>query len=149
MFGKISEDETGIDLPRKWCLALRTSLNEIFEEQIRPEKKEFEVFGKVFSKEIVLAVTLLNREREDLLPITSLISKEQNESGADKKILDDMANISTLLFEELLDTNTAELEEPLYSPNWLETEYEKKQFHYKVTRENVLLTLAADELLKI
>jgi hypothetical protein len=35
-----------------------------------------------------------------------------------------------------------------WEPNWQEVEYQGKTFHYKLSRENIAMTLEADRLLK-
>jgi hypothetical protein len=52
--------------------------------------------------------------------------------------------IAGMFFDEIFaDENWSEWE-----PNWQEVEWQNKKYWYKITRENVSLTLAADQLLK-
>lgn len=144
MFSRKYPDTTGTQLPQDWTDKARTALNTRFEAF--KEQYEFFVYAEVLPDELVLITSAVKRDVL-LSPITFFISVDISDQTSPKKstkILGEMMDITELFFEETFeDENWSD-----YTPLWLETFAKEQNYFYKVTRENIYLTIEANKLLE-
>lgn len=139
----------GLDFPDNFTENLSHYFNEHF-EQMYPHsmnKKSIQTYGKIFSDEILLIVTLTH-DSEQLSPVSLFLSKElksdwTNSPQKIKKIIDMMAEMAGIFFEEMLSTKNWND----YNLQWYEEKYKNETYFVKTTRENIELTLNANDLL--
>ena len=133
------------ELPSDWCDALTNLLNATYEEKANKDNHFFDVIGKIFEKESILFISYLNKSDYSASPITLSISFDNlNDSDALKSILDICVSLTSLIFDDIFSQeNWRE-----YVLNWTENEIDGHKLFYKITRENMSLTLQAEELLK-
>ena len=133
------------ELPSEWADALTNILNATYETRSNKDNCFFDVIGKVFEKETILYVSYLNKEDYSASPITLSISFDNiNDSKTIKKILDTSVSLTSLIFDDIFSNDDWND----YVLNWTENDIDNYKLFYKITRENMNLTLQAEELLK-
>lgn len=146
MFARKEKNTQGVNIPDEFKLQFETTLEQTFGMKKESEGQIFEVFGKIFEDELLLMVCLSDFEQRHLIPVSLFLSFELDEKS--KKgpniILDEMVDLTGNFFDEYF--ATTEFND--WEPNWQVTEYNKKKYFFKVTRENVSLSLQADALLE-
>lgn len=141
MFSRKHPDKKGLELPLDWKEKSEISFNKRFEAF--QKDYEFHIYGEIHGDEIVLIISGIKRSLE-LSPISFFISSDIKENQEhSEKLLQTMLDIAELFFEEYFNTNNWSD----YHDRWLETEKGGESFLYKITRENVYLSLEANKLL--
>jgi ADP-ribosyl-[dinitrogen reductase] hydrolase len=78
-------------------------------------------------------------------PIAVFISHDQeSDSKKIKKTLENIIQLAGHIFDDIFAVD----EWSDFIPNWTENEYEGDLLHYKITRENISLSIQAEEILK-
>lgn len=145
-FGRISaEDETAKKyLPSEWLEEVTKTFNDAYEEQTKKQNRFFEVFGEIYEKEFIVIISYLHRIDPMTSPITLFVSHENLEdSKAFKAALSALVDFSGIIFDDI----TANDEFSEYNSLWTMNTYKDFDFHYKITRENISLTMQAEALL--
>lgn len=146
MIERKNHEKSGKELPRTWAVPFRKTLNDIYKEECKQHDREFEVFGLLFEDELLLAVSYTNMEKEQGAPVSCLLSSDigGSETQVDE-ILKELTDLASLVVDDVIqDFSSDSLE---YSARWLETEFRNHKYFYRISRENVLLTLAANQIL--
>ncbi len=136
-------DEGG-NIPDEWKAKVAALLNQNFKEHCETQKKSFDVFGKIYVDELVIVVSWLEDSDFNQAPISLFLSADIFEQKNTEEALKHLVDISGLFFDEFFSADNWDG----YEPNWKETSYKKNDYYYKITRENVALTMEADKLLK-
>ena len=133
-------------LPDEWAQKVKASLLELYAEKAKEEGKTFQVHGLIYPDEIFLAVSYANFEDASCSPVTYAASADLNraDSGKNlKKRFDLLIDSTGLFFEAVFHGGSNDL----YDSTWRKGELRRQTFYYRVTRENVALTLQANQLL--
>lgn len=145
MFARKHPEIQGTLLPTHWLEKASHALNERFETF--SEKYQFYLYGEAHRDEITLIASAVKREIEQS-PISFFLSSDLTGKESEKdylKTLDEMLNTCECFFEEVFDDEENWSE---YTSLWLETQVAKKKLYYKVTRENIYLSLEANKILE-
>lgn len=143
MFARKDQEGVGKSIPLEWQEDVQKLLALNFEENLKGKKYFFDTHGRIFQDELLLVISLAPDDPA-LTPVTCFLSMDNPTEKTVKKFLDSMLNFAGDFFESYFDDNDWND----YSPRWLEVEYQGNTLYYKVTRENIALTLKAEELLK-
>lgn len=119
-------------------------LSFVYAEKASAKNLAIEVYGQIFDTEVVLAVSLLSPHDESAAPITYLASVEIAEESRYEKVLDALVDSAGLFLEQFF--NDQEWDD--FNGNWTEVEVKGVNIHYLTSRENIKLSLMADELLR-
>jgi len=134
----------GALLPAKWGEKVESVLFGVYKEQCDHQKKAFQVHGLTYPNELFLAVGLVNPEKLEMAPITYVISMDLDEKNQEpEKYLDTLIDSMGIFF----DSYFADADWNDYVSNWTEAKYKELNFHYKVSRENIALSIQAEALL--
>lgn len=147
MFQRKKSLDPSLDLPQDWTQMVSDLLNETYEKECESRKKHFDVFGQVFKEELVVAACLSNLENPTESAISVFLSCDQEDMSDPKKLKETQAafvDLFGLFFDEIFSQSDWSEWEPM----WQEVKFKEHSFFHKITRENVLLTLEADRLLK-
>lgn len=145
MFGRLIESENASFLPTEWQENFIRVLTEAYADQAEKDERLFDVQGLIYEKEFVIVVSYMDQKDDHTAPITLFIS---HDIIADQKQMKKaLQNISDLV-GEIFDDIFATPDWSDYSPDWVENPYKDNVFHYKITRENITLSLQAEQLLK-
>lgn len=146
-FGRLEEDsdlKATKTLPNEWLEEFTKTLNEVYHERLKATDRFFDVYGEIYEKEFVVIVSYLHAKEQAISPISLFVSHDnQEDSKKFKKTLKDLVDFCGVVFDDIF--ATPDWNE--FNSNWTENIYKNSTFYYKLTRENISLTLQAEALL--
>ena len=148
MFARLDHDIPAVIFPKEWAAELKQVMLNIYGEQCIAEEKTFEVFGFSYPNEVLVIISYTGLDKFET-PITLFISADLAESTDSKKLVDSMFDSAGLFFDSYF-AQAHDLEEEIwdeYVLDWEEANFGNEKIFYKVTRENVALTMEANLLL--
>ena len=146
-FGKYEKDEeqNGKPLPFEWLEEVTATFNNAYAEKRKEQNRFFETFGEIYTKEYVVIISYLDSTDPMTAPVTLFISHDNLEDSKKfKKSLAALVDFAGIIFDDI--TGTKDWSD--YNSTWTENEYKDSTFSIKITRENISLSLQAEELLK-
>lgn len=141
-----STSRTGKNVPQDWSEGLAVLLNDTYKTQCKADGRYFDVYGQIFQDELLVIVSYLSEKDQSIAPIACFLSCEPTQMDTEKKVKDtqsDFMDLAGLFFDEIFASDDWSEFEPL----WQEVKYKNETYHYKLTRENINLTLEANRLL--
>lgn len=144
MLSRKEQEKPGILFPENWRKKIEDLLYSVYSEKCEAVGKAFQVHGITYPNELFLAVGLVELDRLENAPVTYVVSLDLKEEDKDHE-----KNIETLVdsMGVFFDTYFADSDWNDYVSNWTEASFQKLNFHYKVSRENVALSIQAEALL--
>ncbi len=147
MFFRKYEEIMGIHYPKEWRDQTAISFGAYFENHPIQNDHTFEAFGFHHLDETVIIISLVPFS-EISSPISLFISKDLNEKERNSerefnKAKDSILDVVGMIMKDLLD----DFDNFQYILNWTEYEFRKEKFFYKLTRENIDLTIKTEEIL--
>lgn len=141
-----TETELGAkELPFEWLEEVTKTFNDAYDDKRKEQERFFEVFGEIYEKEFAVVFSYLHSKDPMASPVSLFISHDHLvDSKKFKKALAALVDFAGIIFDDI--TSTKDWSE--YNLIWTEHEYKGFDFSYKLTRENISLTLQAEELLK-
>lgn len=146
IFGRYESSELslGKSLPDEWSESVTKILTEAYHEQSESDNCFFDVYGRIFEKEFVVAVSYVKHDQLEASPVTLFVTHDVLENSKKfKKTLEDLVDYVGLVFDDIFGQD----DWSEYNANWTENGYKGHEFAYKITRENISLTLQAEEIL--
>ena len=144
MLSKKEQDKPGILLPNSWCEKVEGVLSATYKASCEAQGKQFQVHGITYPNELFLAVGLFDPSNLLLAPVSYVVSLDlEANKNEPETYLDTLIDSMGIFF----DSYFADSEWNEYQAVWTEAEYKKLKFHYKVSRENLALTIQAESLL--
>ncbi len=146
-FGRYPESENNSksQLPLEWTEEFTRSLTEAYFDQSEKDNCFFDVYGEIYDKEFVVITSYINHKDPHASPISIFISHDVEKNSKEfKKVLNNLVDFVGLVFDDIFSQKSWND----YNLTWTENEYRGSQFHYKITRENISLTIQAEEILK-
>lgn len=146
-FSRLNENKAGTDLPKNWLENISLLINDTYPELSQLEKS-CQVWAELFDNELLIITSLRDIDTA-AAPTTISISTdiEKNSDKELKKILDKSVETIGMIVESYLD-NLAQADQVFeYNQEWEQEKKNKFSFYYKVTREDIELTLKANQLL--
>ncbi len=150
MFSRLDHEIPAVYFPKDWAEGLKQILLNIYGEQCIKNDKTFEVHGFTYPTEALLIISFIGLDKFEA-PITMFISSDLTDQTEANKIMDNMFDSAGVFFDQYFaavensDSNDEIWED--YVLDWEESEFSGAKLFYKVTRENVGLTMAANALL--
>ena len=146
MIARKKSSKSGKALPTDWIEGLNRLLNETYQSECKQKSRYFDVYGQVYSDELLLVISYLSEKDEYLAPITLFLSSEANHLSDESKVnltQKSFIDIAGLFFDEIF----ADEDWNEFEPNWQEVTHNKETYHYKISRENLNATIEANKLL--
>lgn len=146
MLARKKTSKQGKALPQDWIESLSRLLNETYKTECKQNSRYFDVFGQVFSDELLLVVSYLSEKDEYLSPLTLFLSAEPDQIATEEKVRETQKNFIDLVglfFDEIF----GEEEWDQFEPNWQEVSHKHQNYYYKLSRENINATMEANKLL--
>lgn len=146
MLARKASSKNGKSIPQDWLESLARLLNDTYKSECKQHKRYFDVFGQIYPEELLLVVSWLSESDEYLSPITCFLSCEPQHISDEKKVKatqQDFIDVVGLFFDEIF----ANDEWNEFEPNWQEVTYKHENYFFKLSRENINLTLEANKLL--
>jgi hypothetical protein len=144
MLYRKEQTKQGITIPTDWCESAEQVLYSAYQKHCDAQQKGFKFYGLTYPNEVYMAISYLDVENELEAPVTYHVSADLKESDKDlKKLLDKLIDSVGIFFDiYFADPNWNE-----YVVNWTEGTFQGQDFHYKITRENIGLSIQAEYLL--
>lgn len=146
MLARKTSSKNGKSMPQDWLEGLSRLLNETYSSDCKKQDRYFDVYGQIFPEELLVVVSWLSEKDEYQSPITLFLSSEAGQISDEskvKKTQGDYIDVVGLFFDEIF----ASEEWDGFEPNWQEVTYKSETYFFKLTRENISLTLDANKLL--
>jgi hypothetical protein len=146
MFARKTNSKNGKSIPQDWSESFSRLLNETYKKECDQSKRYFDVYGQIYAEELLLVVSWLSEEDEYISPISCFLSCEKEDMNEEKKVKETQNNymeVVGLFFDEIFANN--EWDE--FEPNWQEVTFKNHTYFFKLSRENINLTLEANRLL--
>lgn len=135
----------GKSLPPEWTEEFVGILTETYANQSEKDNRFFDVYGQIYDEEFVVIVSYIHHSDQMAAPISIFISHDTaSDSKALSNALKELVDLSGHIFDDIFSKDNWNE----YIPSWTENKFKEHTFHYKITRENVSLTLQAEEILK-
>lgn len=147
MFSRLDHDTPAVLFPKDWAEGLKQILLNIYGDKCLKADKTFEVFGFSYPNEVLLIVSYVGLDKFET-PVTLFLSSDLTSTTDTDKIMDNMFDSAGIFFDTYFATeeNIDEIWDD-YVLDWSESEFGKSKIFYKITRENVGLSMEADRLL--
>jgi hypothetical protein len=146
MFARKTNSKKGKSIPQDWIESFSRLLNESYKKECTDQGRYFDVYGQIYQEELLLVVSWLSEKDEYAAPITCFLSCEPEQMNDEKKVKETQANfieVVGLFFDEIF--SSEEWDE--FEPNWQEVQFKQQNYFFKISRENINLTLEANKLL--
>jgi hypothetical protein len=132
-----------LDLPTEWVDKVTDLLQESYMEKLADLGKDFQVWGKLYKGELLIITSLIEPNNENAIPTTYFVSIDLKDGQDYTKSLDTLVDSIGGFFDVFFaDPNWMD-----YQDNWTDEKFKNIDIFYKITRENVALTIKADQLL--
>jgi hypothetical protein len=139
-----SHSEEGTSLPKEWTESFVGLLTQTYFEKTEKDHRFFDVYGQIFEKEFVVVISYIHHDDHHAAPISIFISHDVDDDKKMKKGLDKVINLAGHILDDIFSVS----DWSDFIPTWTENTLGENQFFYKITRENIGLTLQAEEILK-
>lgn len=146
MLARNKKSTSGKVLPLDWSEGLARLMNETYKRECKEQGRYFDVYGQIYTEELLVIVSWLSEKDEYLAPITLFLTCEADQINSEKKVKETQENyieIIGLFFDEIF----ASEEWNEFEPAWQEVTHKHQNYWYKITRENINATLEANKLL--
>lgn len=146
ILARLASSKESVVIPPEWTEGLARLLNEAYKKECKQKGRYFDVWGQVFSEELLVIVSYLSEKNEADAPIALFLSCDQSQMTNEQKVKETQANfmdLSGLFFDEIFSQD----EWHEFEPTWQEVTHNHQNYFYKISRENINLTLDANKLL--
>ena len=145
MFARKNQDLPGTDMPRPWIDKALEVLNSVYITELEKINKKFTIYGVAYPDELLLAIGLLSNNDLDMSTMTLSLSAdlENNNEKEMGNLLNNLIDSAGVFFDQFFanpDWNDFDL-------RWNSFKFKSKTYYYSTSRENIALTLQANQLL--
>ena len=144
MLSRKQHDLEGLVLPDEWTKEFTDLLNSIYKDECTRQGKSFFVLGYTYPEEVLMGISFMEEDDLNAIPVTLVVSADLKEGQKAKKLLDTLIDSVGVFFDSYFSNS----ESSDYNTNWSSETFKNVEIFYQVSRENILLTLKANELLK-
>ena len=144
MHSRKDQNQELIKLPNEWVTELGELLNSTYKDFCDKKNKSFLVLGHTYPDEIVLIISFLDEKSLGSIPITLILSADLDEKNKAENLLEVLVEFIGIFFDQVF--SSEEWED--YNPNWEMEEIKDFKIYFTVSRENILLTIKANQILK-
>ena len=146
MFARKTSSKNGKSIPQDWLVSFGILLNETYQSECEKHARTFDVYGQIYDEELLIVVSWISEKDEYIAPITCFLSCEPEQMKDGTKVKTTQMNfidVVGIFFDEIFAAD----EWNEFEPNWQEVNYKQENYFFKLSRENVNLTLEANKLL--
>lgn len=147
MFSRLDHDIAAVLFPKDWAEGLKQILLNIYGDKCLKDEKTFEVYGFSYPNEVLMIVSYVGLDKF-ISPVTLFLSADLDEKTKTDAVINDMFDSVGIFLDSYFakEENDNEIWDD-YVLDWEETEFNNQNFFYKITRENIGLSIEADLLL--
>lgn len=135
-FARVKNAHSPIIFPDSWSQEVQQLLRQIYQA-------EFEVYGASFEQEVLLIASLIDLNGS---PVSLFLSADLTTDQQPEKLMQTLVDKVGLFFDQYFAEPVSQRDD-LYEPLWQERQEGSITLYYKVSRENIRLTLEANRLL--
>lgn len=132
-----------IDLPQEWVDSVYELLQSTYQSKLSELGLDFKVYGKLYKSELLVIASLINPNDEKALPTSYFVSMDLEDGQDHTKLLNTLVDSIGAFFDQFF----ADPSWMDYQDIWKEEAFKDLKPYVKVTRENIELTIQADQLL--
>lgn len=146
MLARKKTSKNGKAIPQDWLESLARLLNETYATECKKHDRFFDVYGQIYTEELLLVVSWFASSDPHAAPITCFLSCEPEQMNNETKVKatqQSFIDVVGLFFDEIFSSDDWNEFEPL----WQEVTYKQDKYFFKISRENINLTLEANKLL--
>lgn len=145
MLSRKEQNEMGLPFPDEWRERIEKTLYKVYQERCDQKNKSFQVHALSYPDELFLAVGLVDNKNEQEMPVSFIVSMDLDKSDKDyEKKVDTLIDSMGVFFDSYFE----ESDWDDYVARWTEASFRDLDFFYKVSRENVALSIQAEILLR-
>ena len=148
MFSRLDHEVAPVIFPKEWSENVKTTLLSIYGGKCIKEDRTFEIFTFSYPTELLLIVSYTSLDKL-IAPVTLFLSSNLEEKKDPKKTMDNLFDAVGVFFDSYFGSkgnDDSEIwDEFIYE--WQEADFAKQKIFYKVTRENIALSLEAESIL--
>jgi len=147
MFARNNSSKNPESFPADWIEAFSRLLNSTYKSDCTKNKRYFDVFGQIHPEELLVVISYLSELDESITPVTLFLSCDKDQMDTEEKVKKTQKNfidLAGLFFDEVLSKGEEAID---FEPTWQEVKHNNETYFYKLTRENIALSLKANELL--
>ena len=144
MLSRKEQEERGRPFSDKMIKSIESLLEEAYQFDGRKDNKKLKVFGEFYPNEILLIVSLLEDNRK--IPTTCFFSADISNKDDSAILLEKLTNSISYILDMVFTMTHDDLIQE-YSDIWARLDSPEGSFFYKMTRENIELTLEANRIL--
>lgn len=149
MFSRLDHEIPAVYFPKDWAEGLKQILLNIYGEKCIQNEKTFEIYGFSYPTEALLIISYVGLDKFET-PVSLFISSDLTDKTDTDKIMDNMFDSAGVFFDQYFsaeENNDSDAIWDDYVLDWEESEFSGEKLFYKVTRENISLTMEANALL--
>lgn len=146
MLARKKSSKNGKGIPQDWLESLARLLNETYATECKKHDRYFDVYGQIYTEELLLVVSWFSEKDAHAAPITCFLSCEPAQMNDETKVKatqQSFIDVVGLFFDEIFSSEDWNEFEPL----WQEVTYKHENYFFKISRENINLTIEANKLL--
>jgi hypothetical protein len=145
MLARKQHDDPPKALPKEWEDQVLEILNSVYAAQCIQKNLKLEIFGEIYPSELLLIVTLSDKDDDGKIPTSCFLSINLSQDapipkGILPKLIDALGCLMDDVFAQDQDSQA-----PI--DLWNDAKFKELAFFYKINRENVALTIRANQLL--
>lgn len=137
------QKKSATPIPDFWKEEVLLALSETYAKECQERKKHFELWGEIFSNEVLLISTLVNSHRPEDSATTFFISSDLGDGQDSKELLKVLVDALGMRFDDYF----SQEDWSDYFDSWQEMQIGKNTLFTKSCRENISLTLKANQIL--
>jgi hypothetical protein len=144
MLSRNNEEIEGLELPQEWLNEITNAVYSTYESSIKSKNLSLKTYGELHKGEVCLAFCLSSIKSDNTNAVSLILSLDLKDKDDPKETLDNTINQSSEFFDLLFSGQ----KEDIFQPNWTKSDLKENNFYFKITRENIALSIEANKLLK-
>ena len=148
MLARKPHNHTAEEYSREWIDQVSKTLHSVYSSICRRDDRSFKVYGYTYDDEALLIICLVKENDNFTSSLSFFISVDKEAAQKEKELFKRLLGFSGVLMDETFEKlSSSDESEEIYFVNWQEYEYNTQKYYFKITRENIELSIAADRLL--
>lgn len=140
MLTRKNHSESPGKLPEKWTLEVKDIFKKTYPSLNLD--KDFEIYGEIYDDELLVIIS--TSSADNCISCHLSCDTDNDSSELLQKKLAHILDLMGYFFDNY--NSTTEWDE--WEPNWQDLQHEGMEYFYKISRENIALTLAANKILE-
>jgi hypothetical protein len=150
MISRFERENWGTPLPVRWLEEAKELLKQTFQLELDKANLDLQLYGATYPDELCLALGIFSKnEKEKDLWTSFMLSSDLNNQSKVEKVLDCMIDGFGPIMDQYFDQLNNDKDGPEYIAKWEEDVFKDTTIHYKISHENIALSIEADKWLNL